>query len=113
DLTIKAPVFQPRTEAIDPFLATPATGALYEIPVVIMRYLPTNDGTLNDVSYDPDFYTLNQLPLATIQTSIDAYDRQVKFMLETGSRFRQYSSNTTPSPSLGYRVVDYITVYEP
>jgi hypothetical protein len=98
DLIVKAPLYPPQIETIDPFLATPASGALYEIPVVIIRYLPTTDGKLNDVAYDPDFYTLNQLPLATLKKSIDEYDRQTKFMLETGSRFRQYVAAALVAP---------------
>ena len=34
------PVYEP----IHPYLATPAPGHIYEIPVVIMRFLPTSDG---------------------------------------------------------------------
>ena len=47
-----SPVF----EKIDPYLATPAQGHLYEIPVVIMRFLPTTDGINLDVSKAPDFW---------------------------------------------------------
>jgi len=112
DITVSAPAIPVQIENIDSYLASPAAGALYEVPVVIIRYLPTTDGKLIDVAYDPDFYTLNQLPLATIKSNIDTYDRQVKFMVETGTRFRQYSRGPQP-PSLGYRVVSYITLYEP
>lgn len=102
------PVYEP----VDPFLAAPATGALYEIPVVILRYLPTTDGRTGDVAYDPDYYSLNPLQLSAIKQRIDLIDRQVKFMLEEGSRFRGYK-DPAARPALGYRVVDYITVYEP
>jgi hypothetical protein len=37
---------------------------------------------------------------------------RTKFMLEEGSKFRGYKDPST-LPSLGYRVVDYVTVYEP
>ncbi len=39
-------------------------------------------------------------------------DRRVKFMLEEGSRFRGYANSGT-LPSLGYRIVHYVTIYEP
>ncbi|RMD96667.1 MAG: LamG domain-containing protein, partial [Deltaproteobacteria bacterium] len=41
---VVAPVLPPEVEAIDPFLATPASGARYEMPVVILQFLPTLDG---------------------------------------------------------------------
>ena len=47
------PVYEP----IDPYLATPAPGHLYEIPVVIMRFLPTADGENLDVSKAADYWS--------------------------------------------------------
>jgi len=102
----------PVHEPIDPYLATPSPDALHEIPVVIIRYLPTADGRTIDVAYDPDYYSLNPIPLSDLRRRIFVMDKQVKFMLEEGSRFRGYS-NPPSVPSLGYRVVDYITVFEP
>ncbi|MDE0315329.1 MAG: hypothetical protein OXM61_10535 [Candidatus Poribacteria bacterium] len=101
------PVF----EKIDPYLATPAQGHLYEIPVVIMRFLPTTDGINLDVSKAPDFWELGEISLAELKARIDLFDKRVKFMLEEGTRFRGYK-NSTAVPSIGYRVVEYITVYE-
>lgn len=37
-----SPVFEP----IPAYLAAPAPGHIYEIPVVIMRFLPTADGKI-------------------------------------------------------------------
>jgi hypothetical protein len=42
----------------------------------------------------------------------DSYNRHAKFMLEEGSRFRGVR-DPAALPSLGYRVVQMITVYEP
>lgn len=101
------PVFEP----IDPYLATPAPGHIYEIPVVVMRFLPTVDGKDLDVSMAADYRSLGEISLEELKTRIDVFDKRIKFMLEEGSRFRGYK---TPSaaPSIGYRVVAYITVYE-
>ena len=101
------PVF----EKIGPYLATPAPGHIYEIPVVIMRFLPTTDGKNVDVSKAPDFWDLGEISLKELKEKIDLFDKRVKFMLEEGTRFRGYK-NPSAVPSIGYRVVEYITVYE-
>lgn len=98
-------------EKIDPYLATPAKGYIYEIPVVIMRFLPTQDGVNLDISKAPDFYDLGEISLEDLKKKIDIYDKRVKFMLEEATRFRGYK-NPSAIPSIGYRVVEYITVYE-
>jgi hypothetical protein len=111
-INVHAPVLEPRIQTISNYLATPADGALYEVPVVILRYLPTADGQNLDVAWAPDFWSLNPIPLVQLEQTLDLYDPIMKFMLEEGSRFRGYGSQTSP-PSLGYRVVAIITVYEP
>lgn len=111
-VNVRAPAMEPRVEVASDYLATPAAGALYEMPVVILRYLPTADGVNLDVAWSPDYYSLNPIPLAPLEQNLNQYDQIIKFMLEEGSRFRGYGSQATP-PSLGYRVVAVITVYEP
>ena len=101
----------PVHEPIDPYLATPAPGHIYEIPVVIMRFLPTSDGVNLDVSKTPDYWNLGPISLEALKAKIDVFDKRIKFMLEEGSRFRGYKTPSAP-PSIGYRVVEYITVYE-
>jgi hypothetical protein len=95
-----------------PGLATPPKGALFEIPVLVFRYLPTRDGRSIDTSYDSDFWNLGEISVEQMKQRIDSFDRRVKFMLEEGSRFRGYK-NPNATPSIGYTVVSYITVYEP
>ena len=102
---------QPVFEEINPYLSTPAPGHLYEIPVVIMRFLPTKDGINLDVTKAPDFWDLGEITIEKLKTKIDVYDRRIKFMLEEGTRFRGYK-NKNAAPSIGYRVVEYITIYE-
>ena len=111
-INVHEPLLEPRIQTVSNYLATPAQGALYEMPVVILRYLPTADGRNLDVAWSPDFYSLNPIPLVQLEELLDLYDPNLKFMLEEGSRFRGYGSQTSP-PSLGYRVVAIITVYEP
>ena len=101
------PVYEP----IDAYLATPAPGHIYEIPVVVIRFLPTADGENLDTTKVPDFWEMGKISLADMKARIDTFDKRIKFMLEEGSRFRGYKDSTAP-PSLGYRVVEYITVYE-
>ncbi len=101
----------PVIEKVDPYLATPAPGHLYEIPVVIMRFLPTADGVNLDISKAPDFWDLGEITLEELKSRIDLFDKRVKFMLEEGTKFRGYK-HADAVPSIGYRVVEYITVYE-
>jgi hypothetical protein len=112
ELTVKNPVLPPTFERIKPFLATPATNALFEVPVVILRYLPTTDGVNLDVTVNPDYYGPNPITLAALKRRIDTFDIRTKFMLEEASKFRGYR-DPAARPSIGYRVVAYITVYEP
>jgi hypothetical protein len=99
------------TVPIDPYLATPIAGAKWEIPVVVVSYIPTADGVNVDVAKSPDFYVLNRLPLSTIENNILDIVRRKKMAVEQGSRFRGYK-DATALPSLGIRVVSYINVYE-
>ena len=78
-------LFDAVVEEIDPFLATPAEGHLWEVPVVILRYLPTADGVNLDVTVAPDFHTLGEISLTDLIAEIDAFDLRVKFALEQGS----------------------------
>ena len=107
DLTVRAPARQPKIEQIPSFLATPAANSLFQIPVVILRYLPTTDGINLDVVDD-----LGPITVQALKRRIDTLDIRTKFMLEEASKFRGYR-DPTAAPSLGYRVVAYITVYEP
>lgn len=105
-VTVKAPVLQPTVESIDSRLATPATGYLHKIPVVVIRYLPTNDGVNIDPVVADWVGTIAAMKTKLLQESVDA-----KFMLEEGSRFRGYKTPTA-QPALGYQVVHIVTVYE-
>jgi hypothetical protein len=96
---------------VDSYLATPITGATWEVPVVIVSFLPTADGKEVDVRKSPDFYTLNPLSLPVLENNILDIVRRKKMALEQGSRFRGYA-NPSALPSVGIRVVEHINVYE-
>ena len=110
-VTTLAPALTPIHEVIPAFLSTPADGFLREVPVLIIRYLPTADGVNLDTSKSPDYWSLNPVTLTTMRATIASFNQRVKFVLEQGSRFRAYR-NRQAVPSLGYRVVDDITVFE-
>ena len=105
-VSVTGPVLPPVTESIDPFLSTPAEGNQIAIPVVIIRYLPTQDG----LNADPD-ETGWTSSLAELKARIDRMTVQTKFMLEEASRFRGYRQ-AAMAPFIGYRVIDIVTVYE-
>jgi hypothetical protein len=109
-IRVKAPRLPPKVEPIHPYLATPASSSLYQIPVVIFRYLPTADGVTLDQAVSPGY--INPITLRAMKQRLDTFDLRAKFMLEEGSRFRGYQ-NPVALPALGYRVVALITVYEP
>jgi hypothetical protein len=111
-IRVRSPVYPPKVEAIAPSLADPAAGALFQMPVVILRFLPTADGVKLDPAVSPDFFIPGDISLADMKQRLDRFDIQVKFMLEEGSRFRGYQ-DPAAAPALGYRVVRYVTIYEP
>jgi hypothetical protein len=111
NVVVSAPLIPPVFEPVPSFLATPAEFARNEIPVLVIRYLPTSDGINLNVSVDPDFWSLNPITLNALKGNIDAFLNRSKFALEEGSKFRAYKQFAVPS--IGYRVVDIITAYEP
>ena len=96
---------------IDPFLATPAAGATWEIPVIVFAYIPTADASLIDVRKAPDFWALLPFSLDTMEQRVLDFARRVKMCREQGSRFRGYKDLLAP-PSLGIRIVEYVIVYD-
>ena len=92
-------------EQIPAALSTPAPGALWEIPVVIIRVIPTLDGT----SVDSVEGAISG-SLGSIRQRISVFEERIKFMLEEGSRFRGYQDSSA-QPSLGYRVLQIVTVF--
>lgn len=97
------------------YLSTPAENSEKIIPVVVINWIPSNDGiTVTDkvaeacvdwgnvVHYDLTVETLNKWILSN--------DNKVKFSIEEGSKFRGSVSNT--NPYIGIQVIKYINVYD-
>jgi len=87
-------------------LSTPAAGCQYIVPVVVIAYLPSDDG----VMLNKEVTDVNST-LSAIGNKIDLMDQQIKFALEEGSRFHGYK-DPDAKPSLGYKIVACIAVYE-
>ena len=104
-------VLPPTREPVPSVLANPGTGAQFEIPVLILRFLPTLDGINIDVSQARDFWSPGYSTLAAMKLKLTTFDIRMKWMIEEASRFRGYR-NAAAKRALGVRVVDIITVYE-
>jgi len=111
DFTVRPNALAPVTNAVPAELATAAAAALFDLPVVILRFLPTLDGINLDVDQARDFYTPGPITLANLEARIARFETRSKFMIEEGSRFRGYA-RPDAIPSIGLRVVKMITVYE-
>jgi hypothetical protein len=109
-LEVVPPVRPAEYETVDPYLADIQECALKEVPVVIIRYMPTLDGQHLDPANGGDINWA--MPLDQLRDRIHTFDRRVKFMLTEGSKYHGYQ-DPEAIPYLGYKVVDVINVYEP
>lgn len=107
----KVPVLSPVLEEVDPYMATPAENSANIVPVLIIRFLPTENGVNLDVKQVPEFWWLGEITLDSMKKRIDLLNKRIKFMLEEGSRYHGYK-NPDAQPMLGLKVVGMITVYE-
>lgn len=97
--------------ALDPFLTTPAPNAVVQVPVVVICYIPTYGGYAinnDEAGYAP----IPQQNVDELKKWITAISKHAKFSLEEGSKFRGYK-DPAAVPYLGYKIIDYIYVYEP
>jgi len=99
-------LFEPEYISVDSFLATPANGFLWEVPVVIIQYLPVLDSTWFEWYVPTEFTTLEEM-----KNRLHYFNRRIKFAAEEGSRYHGYQDSTA-LPSLGYRVVSILNIYE-
>ena len=109
-VAVRTPARTPDVVSMPPGLSSPAPNAVYPVPVIIIRYIPTVNGTTIDRRHTTAFP--NDYPIQRLVDSINLYDKAVVFALTEGSKFRGYQ-NPNARPSLGYYVSKYITVYEP
>ncbi len=100
---------------VDGFLAVPAENSIITVPVVVINYLPTQDGIHIDQTYFPirDYADeiVQDLKIEQVEKWILANDIKTKFGIEEGSRFRGFSNPDAP-PYIGIRVLHYINMYE-
>jgi hypothetical protein len=104
-------VIRVRRLAVDPYLSTPSAGALWEVPVVLLEYHPTADAVSLDTLRAPGFGGADPMSLDSLATWTLKIAKRRKMMVEHGSQFHGYRE-TTAQPSLGYRVVEHIIVYD-
>ena len=104
-------VVRKRRMQVDPYLATPIAGALWEVPVVLIEYHPTADAANLDVLRAPGYGQADPMTLDSLERLTMRIAKRRKMMVEQGSRFRGYA-DVAAQPSLGYRVVEHIIVYD-
>lgn len=109
--TSKPAARQPVINTVPDELSTSAPNAIFDIPVLILRFLPTSDGSTLDTDQARGFDSADPEALSTVEDRLLRADRLTKFMIEEGSRFRGYKDRVA-IPSLGIRVVRMITIYE-
>ncbi len=85
--------------------ATPAAGCLYEVPVLLIEFLPLVDA---QSVIRPNGTTMS---LGDLTNRNNAMTERAKFMLEEGSRYHGYK-DPEARPSLGYRIIDRLRIYE-
>ncbi len=96
---------------IDNRLKSTGRGKL-KVPVLIINYLPTNDGETLDMNRAPDgYWDLFNSPLEKAKLKILEDKIVEKNAIEEGTRFRDYARNTT-EPYINIDVVEFINVYE-
>lgn len=112
-ISVHAAPFKPQEKLpLGNYLTTPATNAVKQIPVLMITYLPTTDGTSLNATE-----TGSSESLTSKLTQINTFAHYTKFMLEEASRFRGYRFNrgeiSTPvTPYLGYKIIDHIVIYD-
>ena len=104
-ITISRPLLEP-TQIQVPDLERPVEGYLWEVPFVVVAFIPTEDGkTVNRE------LTNWQSSIEDLQTRIIKSQRNLKWMLEEASRFRGYK-NPLAKPSIGCRLVRFFLFFE-
>ena len=94
---------------IDSFLTTPAQESRIIVPVVIINYMPTNDGINLDTMRA--FTGYNPMTLLQVKNRANDIQKLTKFGIEEGSKFRGFS-NANAKPEVGMQVIEYVNVYE-
>lgn len=104
-------------EEVEPhdFLKTPVENSSLVVPVVILTYIPVNQGIYVDQStypirdYGDKIY--DDLSVREVQNWVLSNDIRTKFSIEEGSKFRGYK-NPNSDPYVGIKVVKQFNYYE-
>ena len=120
DFNLEDDVFISNIEnlSIPDFLATPALNSQIVVPVIIINWIPSNNGATVDsnvasISGIKDWGNIIKygMTVKTVNQWILSNDLKTKFGIEEGSKFRGYS-NPSATPYVGIKVVKYINIYE-
>jgi uncharacterized protein YjdB len=93
------------------FLSRTNDAARQIIPVLKIRFIPTDDGVMLDSTRAPNFYSFDSRSIEQIVREIDSLDIKKKYALEEGSRFRGYG-DATAVPAVTFKVVKLFTLYK-
>ena len=109
-IEVKYPIKLPDKETnIDPFLTKVDPCSAITIPVIVLCYLPTNDGT--NLNFSETGSNI-QYSIPLVKSRMQGILKQSKYMLQEGTKFRGYKSGSA-KPYINYKVIDYLYFYEP
>ena len=120
NLNIEDEVFISNIEnlSIPEYLSTPAVNSQIVVPVIIINWIPSADGSIIDsnvakISGIQDWGNVIKygMSVKTVNQWILSNDLKNKFGIEEGSKFRGYN-NPTATPYVGIKVIKYINIYE-
>jgi len=111
-VSVQTPVLNPTYPREDAFLKEPAACSKQRMRVLILNYLPTNDGLLIDLNETGPDLGSSPILLTEMESRLVENNVQMKFMSEERTKFRGYK-DASADPYLGYEIVEYVNIYEP
>jgi hypothetical protein len=96
---------------IDSYLKNPIANHKLVVPVVIINFIPTNDGLNKDNSKASGYFKLQNKTLDEVKSSLLELGKAIKFSSEEGSKFRGYK-NVNSEPYIGIQVIKQFNIYE-
>lgn len=112
DKVIKSTTYVSEIEYVDVPELKPRNGTSIVVPVVVINYLPTNDGITLDMNRAPDnYFNLQNSTLERAKNKIKTDLIITKYGIEEGSRYKDRGKNIAQT-YVGINVVKYINVYE-
>jgi hypothetical protein len=97
-------------ESIPPILTKRCSGALYTVPVLVLRFIPkSSDGHWLDAQKAPNFYEMGRIPWREKIAEIDQALIDTHHYFEAGTRYRAYR-NPAATPCITYPIVGIYTI---